>query len=268
MNREELLAKIAEFPYWYHNIDLGNGIVTPGWAPLVPSKYGIPDLMDGETVVDIGSWDGYWAFQSLKRGAKHVRAVEDFSDTCGEITNADRSKAWATFDLCAEALGYRVFDAGLDVNSSLKRLEECQIRKYNASIEWNGCFDGESSWSHWSVDRVFAFGLIYHLRNPLKAIQNCFDMLKSGGVFHCESAILDNITSPYTGQPHDENGCYAEFYPTNEFGRNQSNWWVPTLKCARAWLQAAGFVDIESWKLTDTPSSIAECRGFLRARKP
>lgn len=250
MEKEELQAAVDAIPYWYHRIELLHGITTPGWAPINPAMYGIPDRMDGETVLDVGAWDGYWTFEALKRGTKHVTVVEDFSDTLGKVHDISRSDRWRTFDLCAKALGY------------------VRTAKYNCIYKWDGSIEDDEVYADWELDRIFCFGLLYHLRNPLKALQNCFDATKSGGFIHVETAILDATCSPFTGKPHDPNGCYAEFYPADEYGSNNSNWWVPTLKCAAAWLQAVGYVDIEGWKLTDEPKSLAECRGFLRARKP
>jgi len=277
---DELREKIAAIPYWYHKIALRPGIITPGWAPLDASKYGVPERLDGETILDVGAWDGYWTFEALKRGAKHVTAIDDFSDTIGGNTNADRSKAWQTFDLCAEALGYRVLRqkwVNEKVNRSTGKVdrwvtdewEERGYSRYQCNIEEiNRDYAEEGYEQIDAFQRVFFFGVMYHLKNPLRALEECYGLMKPGGTIHVETAILDNLVSPYTGQPHDPSGCYAEFYPTNEFGKNSSNWWVPTLKCGGAMLQAAGFVDIESWKYTDTPQHLAECRGFLRARKP
>lgn len=266
MDKEELQARVESIPYWYHKISLPHGVKTNGWSPLNPDAYSIPERMDGEKVLDIGAWDGYWTFEALKRGAKHVTAIEDFSDQCGERINADRSDEWNTMRLCAEALGYQCKDAYL----SEYLMNTTHIITVNRSVEADkiddSC-DDAIDWVGLNYDRVFCFGVLYHLRNPLKALQNCFEALAPGGTIHIETAILDNITSVYTGKPHDPEGCYAEFYPTNQFGMNASNWWVPTMKCAAAWLQAAGFVDIEQWKLTDTPKNLAECRGFFKARK-
>lgn len=61
--------------------------------------------MSGRRVLDIGSWDGYWTFEALKRGAKEVIAIDDFSDYLGSLNQSDR-KAWESFDLCRFALGY------------------------------------------------------------------------------------------------------------------------------------------------------------------
>lgn len=244
MDTQQLIDKINSV-YFYHRIDLGNGIVTPGWSPLEPEKYGIPDRMDGEYVLDVGAWDGYWTFEAIKRGAWHVLAIDDFSDTCGKSVDADRSAEWATFDLCREALGI-----GCDV-----------VTRRTDSIERLPC-------AYQVLDRVFMFGVLYHLQNPVLGLTNCFQSLKPGGMIHVETAILDGTRSLYTAQPCNPIGCYAEFFANDEFGQNKSNWWVPTLKCAAAWLEAVGFVEIESWKLRSNPTTLAECRGFLRAKKP
>lgn len=257
MTDDELKAAIEKIPYFYHKIELRPGITTNGWAPLDPESYRVPERVDGENILDVGAWDGFWTFEALKRGAKHVTAIEDFSDQCGERINADRSKRWETFDLCAEALGYKVNRLPFSMESGISKVE--------MSVEHS--FSGDDP-LELSFNRVFCFGLLYHLRNPVRALENCFKWMSGGGTIHIETAILDNITSVYTGKPHDPEGCYAEFYPTNQFGMNASNWWVPTMKCAAAWLQAAGFVEIEQWKLTDTPKNLAECRGFFKARKP
>ena len=97
--REQLLEKISDFPFWYHKIQLPHGIVTPGWAPINSAAYQIPARLDGKRVLDIGAWDGYWTFEALRRGAKEVIAIDDFSDYLGALENRDR-KAWETFDLC------------------------------------------------------------------------------------------------------------------------------------------------------------------------
>ena len=52
----------------------GNGLVTDGWFDLRPyvKHYGLPERMDGMRVLDIGTWDGFWAFEMERRGAEVV----------------------------------------------------------------------------------------------------------------------------------------------------------------------------------------------------
>jgi tRNA (mo5U34)-methyltransferase len=56
---------------WVHRIDLGNGIITPGqWPrnPLISAAFSDIDF-SGKKVLDIGCWDGLWAFEAERQGA-------------------------------------------------------------------------------------------------------------------------------------------------------------------------------------------------------
>lgn len=283
MTDDELKAAIAEIPYFYHKIELRQEITTPGWAPLDASMYRIPDDLTGKRVLDVGAWDGYWTFEALKRGAAHVTAIDDFSDTCGKITNANRSEAWKTFDLCAKALGYKVpgWEPTGFVTKTLaseKGVQPCVVneipeKKYvkgdgritreELDIQFIDDYrDGEPLID--PVDVVFCFGVLYHLRHPLLALENMRKVCR--GTLHIETAILDHCQSAYdANKGYDGTECCAEFYPNDEYGMNKSNWHVGTLRYWCALVEAAGFKNIESWRLTDSPTSLAECRGFIRA---
>lgn len=63
---------------WYHTIELGHGLVTPGpydHRPLL-HHHGLPGDLTGKTVLDIGPAQGFFAFEFEKRGAARVVAVE------------------------------------------------------------------------------------------------------------------------------------------------------------------------------------------------
>lgn len=242
MTDDELKERIAAVPYWYHAIPIREGITTPGWAPNNGSMYRVPEDMDGKRVLDIGSWDGFWSFLALDRGASYVLAIDDFSDTVGSMTNADRSQAWHTFDLCRDAFGHK-YDKCQRVEMSVYDIKEWEFEKF---------------------DHVFCFGVLYHLRHPLLALEKLRSVCN--GTIHIETAILDNCCSHYTGEVYTGNECCAEFYPHAEYGRNASNWTVGTLKYWAALVESAGFTDVKSWKLTDEPTHVSECRGFISAK--
>ena len=89
------------------------------------------------------------------------------------------------------------------------------------------------------------------------------------GEIYIESAVCDDF-SPYKGgleKGYNDNDMVAEFYPSNEYGNNQNNWWSPTLQCLGYMVQTAGFANIELWRLTENPKSAAECRGFVYGSK-
>lgn len=245
LDKADIEARVRAFPFWYHRIELPHGVVTPGWAPIDTAAYRLPDSLAGKRVLDVGAWDGYWTFEALKRGAREVVAVDDFSDFLGNLDESDR-KAWATFDLCRELLGYDE--------------DRCQRREmdvYEIDEQSLGRFDV-----------VFLFGVIYHLRHPLLALDR-ISAICDQEIF-VESAILNDY-SPYRGgMGHGYPGgeLVMEFYPDNQYGNNETNWWVPTLECLGHMVRVAGFDTVVGWKLAEDPESIAHCRGFVHGTKP
>src|SRR5687768_11321825 len=74
---DELRARVNAIP-WYHSIDLGHGVVTPGdskTAPLTGDE--LPDF-SGRSVLDIGAWDGYYSFLAERQGASRVVALDHY----------------------------------------------------------------------------------------------------------------------------------------------------------------------------------------------
>lgn len=243
-DREEILGEIKKFPFWYHKIELPGGIVTPGWAPINPAAYRIPADLTGKRVLDVGAWDGYWTFEALRRGAKEVVAIDDFSDYLGQLQESDR-KAWATFDFCKRQLGY-----------DDQRCKRVDMSIYDLS---------EKTFGHFDV--VFFFGTLYHLRHPLLALDKLASVCDQE--IYVETAILDDY-SPYRGglgQGYPGNQMLMEFYPGTEYGSNDSNWWTPTLYCLINMMHAAGFKNCRGWKLMDAPPELSHCRGFASGNK-
>lgn len=239
MTKDDLQAAVDAVPYWYHRIELPHGIVTPGWAPLDASAYRIPDDLTGKLVLDVGAWDGYWSIEASRRGAKFVCALENFSDTIGGETNADRQPKWHNLNLCVDALNIGNVEM---IEGDIENVSESDPPR---------------------ADVIFCFGVLYHLKNPLRALENMRRMCS--GTIHIETAILDGCMSAYGGHGYTGGETCFEFYPGAEYGMNPSNWWVGTLRAWCGLVDAAGFTNIESWKLTDKPTTPAETRGFIRA---
>jgi tRNA (mo5U34)-methyltransferase len=127
---------------WYHTIDLGGGVVTRGVddSPLRLSRVQLPESLHGQTVLDIGAWDGFFSFECERRGAARVVAADHFSWS---------GRGWGTkagFTLAREALGSRVEDVDIDV--------------MDLAPERIGSFDV-----------VLFLGVLYHLRHPFLALE-------------------------------------------------------------------------------------------------
>lgn len=242
---DELRRRVELSGYWYHRIELPGGVVTPGWAPIHASAYSIPEKLDGMRVLDVGAWDGYWTFEALKRGAREVVAIDDFSDFLGVLENKDRH-AWENFDLCREALGYS--------EEICKRFD---MSVYDVTEDKLGRFDV-----------VFFFGVLYHLRYPMLALDKLSAVCDRE--IYVESAILDDY-SPYRGglgHGYPDDQMVMEFYPGKEYGNNETNWWAPTLRCLAHMVCSSGFTEVKAWKLTtEAPTQLPHCRGFIRGLK-
>lgn len=141
MDTHELRKRVSEIT-WFHTIDLGHGIVTPGYdaSPQRLRRIGMPSDLTGLTVLDIGAWDGFFSFEAERRGARRVVAVDSF---CWG------GEGWGTkagFELAREVLGSHVEDKEIDV--------------LDLSPETVGVFD-----------LVLFLGALYHMRHPLLALE-------------------------------------------------------------------------------------------------
>lgn len=124
---------------WYHSIDLGNGIITPGMMSQErqqPIADAIPQDLTGKSVLDIGAWDGYYSFLAEKRGARRVVSLEP--NTLGDPLYHQTDDG---FLLAKEVLGSKV-------ERSNAPLEELRHYVY-------------------TFDVVFFFGIYYHLKDPI-----------------------------------------------------------------------------------------------------
>jgi tRNA (mo5U34)-methyltransferase len=127
---------------WFHRIDLGNGIVTPGIDDS-PGKLKALDLpsLAGKTVLDIGASDGFFSFAAERAGASRVLAVDA---PAWEDTGWLGSKQ--AFDFAREVLGSKVEDFHCDL--------------HGLTPELVGTFDV-----------VFFLGVLYHMEDPLNSLR-------------------------------------------------------------------------------------------------
>src|SRR5712671_1368325 len=108
-----IAERVKQFP-WFHSIDLGNGIVTPGSKlPEIHAQEAAaffdPIRMEGTSVVDVGAWNGFYSFEAKRRGAKRVLATDNFT------WNHEVFRGRETFELARSALGLDVEMLDVDV---------------------------------------------------------------------------------------------------------------------------------------------------------
>lgn len=202
MPQSDTAAKVATLR-WYHTIDLGGGIVTPGVdrTSVRLAELDLPVSFAGKTVLDVGAWDGFFSFEAEKRGAARVVAADHY---------AWHGLGWGTgqgkagFELARRTLGSRVEDRDVDV--------------LELSPESVGSFD-----------IVFFLGVLYHVPNPLLALERVASVTK--GMLVLETVVdMVGYSRPA-----------AAFYPDRQLNSDPTNWWGPNHAAVAGMLRAVGF---------------------------
>src|SRR2546429_10019624 len=72
-----LMEEIAALE-WYNTLELGPGMETPGWHDTRPivNQVPFPASLEGKRCLDVGTFDGFWAFEMERRGAAEVVAID------------------------------------------------------------------------------------------------------------------------------------------------------------------------------------------------
>jgi hypothetical protein len=97
-----LIKELSLWAIWYHTIDLGNGLVTPGTYDNRKDlpRFQFPEDMSGMTVLDIGSATGYFAFEFERRGANIISvelpSIADWDMLLGEEKERHSQNLWLT----------------------------------------------------------------------------------------------------------------------------------------------------------------------------
>ncbi|MHB8329635.1 MAG: class I SAM-dependent methyltransferase [Acidimicrobiales bacterium] len=215
MGRKELQEEVGRYP-WYHTIDLGDGVRTPGMFDHrgTEQAHMLPDDLSGLRCLDVGTMDGYWAFAMESRGAAEVVALDMTDDPEGlDWPTRLRPKVVATIDETKTAR----FELVRGVLGSSVRRELRSV--YDLDVDL-GLFDF-----------VFCGDLLVHLKDPATAVERIFRVCRG-------SAVICNPTKeqfPYRNRP------LAQFDGIEEF-----EWWLPNRAALRRLILAAGFARVES----------------------
>src|SRR5918996_1103870 len=136
---------------WYHTLELRPGEWTDGWFDLRPAikHYGLPEDMSGMRALDVGTWDGFWAFEMERRGADVVAI--DLDDE-RELDWPPRQRP-ETFPEEPRGAG---FELAKEIRGS--SVERVVLSIYDATPEELGTFD-----------LVLCGSVLIHLRDQLRA---------------------------------------------------------------------------------------------------
>lgn len=215
---EALAGRIAGRS-WYHTIELAPGVVTPGWfdTRAVIDQLPFPASLAGKRCLDVGTFDGFWAFSMEARGAQDVTAIDILDpDRWDWPSNAtaeqravmgERKGLGEGFQIAHEALG-----------SAVQRHE---LSAYDLDPEVHGMFDF-----------VYVGSLLLHLRDPVRALE-AVRRVCGGQLLLCD-AIDRRLTlmHPRAAIAHLD-------------GVGRPWWWKPNAQGLRAMVRAAGFTELQ-----------------------
>jgi tRNA (mo5U34)-methyltransferase len=150
---------LDEVPFWFHTFALNRaeGIYTPGAA--LDHRYRLPALPDdfsGLRVLDVGAFDGFYAFVAEDRGADRVLAIDN-----EQYVHWVRSR-WSTELEGAE--GFRAIHRLLDSNVEYRMLD---------------AFDLDDVAERY--DLIYCFGILHRVQNPWGLLRRLRDRLDPGG---------------------------------------------------------------------------------------
>lgn len=197
---------------WYHTFDLGDGVVTEGMFDHRPilDVLGLPASTAGLRCLDVGTMDGYLAFEMERRGSTEVTAidVDDVDALDWPLAQMHRRhNAWDTdkrrrFELVAGAL-------------------HSQVRRCTRSV-----YDLDADLGRF--DLVVCGDLLAHLKDPSTALERIRRVCDDRLVVY--TPIL--ASRPWVRRP------LAVFDGIDEF-----QWWLPNLVALERMVRAAGFAN-------------------------
>ncbi len=204
----ELAAEIGG-SYWWHSIDLGDGVVTPGRKSLAEMAVEFARTfdkldLDGSSLLDIGAWNGGFSVEAKRRGAARVAALDHVT------WNVPAWRGRESFDLVNSRLDLGMEAIDLDLDSP-----------------------GLSLGSLGEFDFVLLLGVFYHLKDPLAALREAAAI-----------ATKALVVQTYLEETADPRPAMM-FYPGSELGDDPTNWWGPNAACMISLLKDAGFARVE-----------------------
>ena len=207
--------------FWWQRMELAPGVWTPGddHVDVLLAESQIPADLSGLSVLDIGAANGAVSFELERRGAARVVATDIIS---GNDFGFERTR---------DFIGSRAEF----LRTSIYELPEVLPDRF---------------------DIVVFYGVLYHLRHPLLALDNLHRLTRPGGLVLIDTVVCDSIVESVA----DQSVC--AFFPGTELNEDGSNWFAPTVRCLIGWCESSGFsAEVLSQRPEPHPS-----RCLVRAR--
>ena len=152
-------AVLDSVRFWFHTFALNRaaGLYTPGVAR--DHRYRIPALpacFDGLSVLDVGTFDGFYAFLAEARGAQRVMAIDN-----------EQYRLWVRARWGVELAGGEGFQAIhrlLGSTVEYRRLDAFELHQLDERFDF-----------------IYCFGILHRVESPLGLLRLVRDRLAPGG---------------------------------------------------------------------------------------
>lgn len=249
MDRDEAssVLRVKGPEKWYHRFEVIDGVFTEGVLEtnvthMLRQLDMDPDELSGKRLLDVGTFNGGWAFGFEALGAEVV-----------------------TIDIHDPA------NMGITV---VKEIRDSEVTSFQMSI-----YDIDAD-RLGTFDYIFYSGVFYHLKHPLLALENINKVARQGAIVFGHGTSCDTWISDDDKAMLNLQQCYPEVneYPMAHFVRDRynnstNNWFIPNAKGYEAWLKRTGFrvlkLEVKSQEHTIPQTSQVVMRSnlFYKAEK-
>jgi tRNA (mo5U34)-methyltransferase len=185
-------AVLDRIPYWFHTFALNRaeGIYAPGYArdhryrlPAIPESFG------GLSVLDVGTFDGFYAFLAEVRGAERVVALDS-----EQYVDWVRDR-WGVELEGGE--GFRAIAELLDSDVEYRKLDALELDRFDERFDF-----------------IFCCGILHRVEAPARLLQVLSRRLTRGGRVLIEThGVFDESAG---GEPLHRYGP-GEVYPYDDY---------------------------------------------------
>jgi tRNA (mo5U34)-methyltransferase len=188
-------ATVETVPFWFHTFALNRaeGVYTPGAAR--DHRYrvsALPNDFGGLSVLDVGTFDGFYAFLAEHRGADRVVAVDN-----------EQYRLWVAsrWDVELEGgEGFRAIHRLLGSAVEYRRVDAFELDRLDERF-----------------DLVYCFGILHRVENPLGLLRVLRGRTASGG-----SVLVET----YGVRPEDRDGpAIRVSEPGEVYARDEFVYW-------------------------------------------
>ena len=156
---EEAERVLREVPLWFHTFSLNNGagLYTPGKARDHGYRLAsIPESFAGLSVLDVGAFDGFYAFLAEARGAARVLAIDN-----------EHYRDWVRGRWGVELRGgegFRAIGGLLGSEVEYRRMDAYELPQLAETF-----------------DVIFCFGILHRVKDPVGFLRILGDRLSPSG---------------------------------------------------------------------------------------